>query len=137
MLPYNGGVTAAFANGPVYFSPNGRDVGGGGNTRQVYSGTQTAVGMLEYNGGIFTAFSGRSIYFSPTGQNLGGGGNTMRVYPVGQQVARALTGMVRYNGGVITALYNQFSVTLEPSTAFFSPDGRNLGGDGSTSQIYP
>jgi hypothetical protein len=36
MAGFSGGVLTAFDGGGVYLSPDGRDVGGGGNTELVY-----------------------------------------------------------------------------------------------------
>jgi hypothetical protein len=60
----------------VYFSPDGRNIGGGGSTVYAYNGTQAVVQMESCRTGVLTLFSGHSLYFSPEGKHLGGGGNT-------------------------------------------------------------
>ena len=130
MIPYNRGVITAFSERGIYFSRNGQDLAGGGNTINVYGGTQTVVTMIRYQttiprrNGVITAFSGKGIYFSPDGQNLGGGGNTTRVYDGTETVVA----MMPYRNGVITA--------FSGGGIFFSPDGQNLGGGGSTTRVY-
>ena len=81
MIPYNGSVITAFSGKGIYKSPDGNNLGGGGNTTRVYNGDQSVIAMIPYKDGVITAFSGKGIYKSPDGENLGGGGNTEQVYP--------------------------------------------------------
>jgi hypothetical protein len=123
MIPYGNGVITAFAGGAIFSSPDGQNLGGGGNTSRVYSGNQTVFAMIAYRNGVITAFSGKGIYLSPDGQNLGGDGNTSRVYSGNQTVV-----MIPYRDGVITA--------FSGGGIYLSPDGQNLGGGGNTSRVY-
>ncbi len=86
MVPCRGGVYTAFDGGGVYFSPDGRNLGGGGNTGRVYRGSQLVKKMLCERGtgvggsdSIITTFSGGGVYKSIDGDNVGGGGRTHRL----------------------------------------------------------
>jgi hypothetical protein len=129
--PVLGGVVTAFGSGAITFSPDGQNLGGGGSTSRLYSGTQTVVAMIPYKGGIITAFSGGGIYFSPDGTNPGGGGNTKLVYAAPQFSTNRLVSMIPYGTGVLTT----FS-SFQYERVYYSPDGLNLGGGGNTSQVY-
>lgn len=124
MVTYNGGIITAFSDRGVYFSPDGRNLGGGGSTVRVYDGSQTVLRMMLYRGGVLTAFSGGSVYFSPDGNDLGGGNLTTRVYSGTETVVA----MMPYRDGVMTAFSN--------NTVYYSPDGQNLGGGGNTTTVY-
>jgi hypothetical protein len=109
------GVLAAFSTGEIYFSPDGQNLHGGGNSVLVYGGTQMATALAPYQGGVLAAFSGGAVYFSPDGLNLGGGGNTIRVYyQGGSPICLAL---MPYGCGVIVA--------FSDGAIYFRPDGRN------------
>jgi hypothetical protein len=129
MMPYDGGVITAFADGPIFFSPDGSNPRGGGSTIQVYSGTQTVVAMIPYGGGVFTSFRSGRIYFSPNGLDLGGGPSATVAYGG----LLATVSLIPFNGGVLTAFQNY------PARchAFFSPWGQNIGGGGFTAQVCP
>jgi hypothetical protein len=78
MIAYQTGVITAFSGKGIYFSPDGQNLGGGGNTIRVDSASQPVVAMIAYQAGVITAFSsGGGVCFSPDGQNLGGAGRTM------------------------------------------------------------
>ncbi|HEX4612977.1 MAG TPA: hypothetical protein VH092_32605, partial [Urbifossiella sp.] len=144
----NGGVDTLFSGGGVYYSPDGRNLGGGGNTVLGYSGGQGVVQMVPAGGGVDTLFSGGGVYYSPDGRNLAGGGNTQMlgsdlapgyfvgpgssiylntpggaidVYDGSQQVVE----MVALGNGGVDTLFSGGGV-------YYSPDGRNLGGGGNT-----
>ena len=82
-------VLTAFEGGGIYSSPDGLNLGGGGNTTSVYPVPQRVTAMLSYQWSsdpkvpprVITAFEGGGIYSSPDGLNLGGGGSTTSVYP--------------------------------------------------------
>jgi len=118
--PVGGGVVTRFDNGEVYRSPDGLHLGGGGNTRLAYDGSQSIAAWVAVRGGVVTQFSDGFAYFSPDGLDLGGGGATLVAYG-GRQAIAALRGV---EGGVQT----RFS----DGTVHFSPDGLNLGGGGNT-----
>jgi hypothetical protein len=128
MVPAGGGVDTLFSKGGVYFSPDGRNLGGGGNTIHAYDGTESIVQMVAAGGGVDTLFSGSSsrVYFSPDGKNIGGGGDTTYAYNGSESVIQ----MVPAGGGVDT-LFSGSS-----SRVYFSPDGRNIGGGGNTTYAY-
>ena len=117
-------VGSVAATRGIYFSPDGRNLGGGGSTLSLGVLDRTVVQMISYQSGVITAFDDGSIYYSPDGQNLGGGGNTSQVYSgtmiVQQMIAFGST-------GVITAFFE--------GPVFYSPDGNNLGGGGSTVEV--
>jgi hypothetical protein len=123
MVAAGGGVDTLFSGGTAYFSPDGRFIGGGGNTIHAYDGSQSIVQMVGTNAGVVTLFSGGTPYFSPDGRNLGGSGNTVHAYDGAQSIVQ----MQPYQGGVLT-LFSGRSV-------YFSPDGRYIGGGGATSRL--
>jgi hypothetical protein len=117
LQPYAGGVLAAFdwlGGSEVFFSPDGRNLNGGGRTVRVYAGRASVVSMTPYSGGVMTAFSDKGVFFSPDGQNLHGGGRTFQTYFGTQRV----TSMTPYRGGLLTA--------FSGGGIYFSPDGRSL-----------
>jgi hypothetical protein len=116
-----GSITAARG---IYFSPDGKNLGGGGNTVSLGVLDRTIVQMISYQSGVITAYDDGSIYYSRDGQNLGGGGNTVQVYS-GNMIVQQ---MIPYGStGVITAFFQ--------GPVFYSPDGNNLGGGGSTTEV--
>jgi hypothetical protein len=119
-----GGIDTWLDDGSAWFSPDGNNVAGGGNTTLAYAGTQRIVQMVGTNAGVVTLFSGGTPYFSPDGRNLGGGGNTTHAYDGSQRVIN----MVAAGGGIDTL--------FSAGGAYFSPDGRNLGGGGNTTLAY-
>ena len=46
MVAAGGGVVTRFGEGGTYFSPDGREIGGGGNTVHAYDGAQTVIKMV-------------------------------------------------------------------------------------------
>jgi hypothetical protein len=83
MVAAGGGVVTRFDGGGAYFSPDGKNLGGGGSTVKAYSGTQTIKQITAFAGGVVTQFSGGGYYFSPNGRSLGGGGSSFKVDPLG------------------------------------------------------
>ena len=124
MAGAGGGVDTLFDGGGVYFSPNGRNLGGGGNTVRAYTGTQSVTQMVSAAGGVETQFDDQSIYFSPNGQNLGGGGAT--TVALANPQADSLQ-MVSVAGGVDT-----LNLDAHNCVVYFSPNGLNLAGGGRT-----
>lgn len=118
------GVVTLFSGGGAYYSPDGRNLGGGGWTQPGYLGSQRIVHIVPVTGGVLTRFSGGGVYRSPDGRNLGGGGYSVRAYGGTQQVVS----MAAVNGGVVTL--------FSGGGAYFSPDGHNLGGGGRTVRAY-
>lgn len=115
----------------IYFSPDGANLGGGGNTISYGVLDRTASLMITYQQGIITAFADGSIFYSPDGQNPGGGGNTIQVdsgahSPVIAMIAYQPPGA--FTPGVLTAFAD--------GTIYLSPDGNHLGGGGKTTQSY-
>ena len=108
----------------IYFSPDGKSLGGGGNTISLGILNHTVVKMIAFQSGVITAFDDGSIFYSPNGQNLDGGGSTVQVFSGTQKVLA----MIVYSGGILTA--------FDDGTIYFSPDGNNLGGGGQTVQRY-
>lgn len=98
MIHYKNGIVTSFRREDpwsIYYSPDGKNIGGGGNTARVYNGGARVDSMISYRGGVLTAFSGADsnkgwgVYYSHDGYNLGGGGHTNRVV----SVRRPLEGM--------------------------------------------
>ena len=81
MVVYKGDVITAFDGGWVYRSPDGTNLGGGGNSWKVYSGREKVLSMFVVDNGnaVRTTFTNGVTYLSPDGENLGGGGNTVRL----------------------------------------------------------
>jgi hypothetical protein len=134
MTTYGGGVLVAFSNAGgngyrVWFSPNGKGLGGG---QLVYDGSSPVTAMIPYKGGVLTAFTnagpnGNRIHWSPNGQNVGGG-------PIVYDGGSPVVAMIPYGDGVLTAFTN---AGPNKNRIHWSPDGQNLGGgeiryDGST-----
>jgi hypothetical protein len=120
--------TASGSRG-IYYSPNGANLGGGGNTISYGGLDRTASLMITYRQGIITAFADGSIFYSPDGQNPGGGGNTIQVDSGAHQLVRAMIAYTppgAFAPGVLTA--------FEDGTIYLSPDGKDLGG--AANQVY-
>lgn len=84
----NGGVVTVFKGDGAdwaYYSPNCLNVGGGGQTQNVYNGDHRNEGLVTYptGQGILATWrkgNGKaSTYYSPDCKNTGGGGNTTKV----------------------------------------------------------
>lgn len=115
LIPYKDGVIAWFGGSKVFYSPDGKNINGGGNTIKVYNGVQSILAIIPLKNGVLTAFSRGGIYYSPDGKNIGGGGGTTLIYNDGQTV-RA---MVPYKNGMIIAFSGK--------GIYKSTDGRNIG----------
>ncbi|HEX4606975.1 MAG TPA: hypothetical protein VH092_02095, partial [Urbifossiella sp.] len=119
----NGGVDTLFSGGGVYYSPDGRNLAGGGNTVLASDSNQSVRQLIGAGGGVDTQFSGGAVFFSPDGRNLAGGGGSVVAYFGSQSVVQ----MVADRGGVDT-LFSGGGV-------YYSPDGRNLAGGGNTQML--
>jgi len=75
------GVVALLKDGSAYFSPNNRDLGGGGLTRSALAGTPASPVKLlvGVGGGVLVELQNGAVYLSPDGLNLAGGGSTVSV----------------------------------------------------------
>jgi hypothetical protein len=101
MLPsFKNGIVTAFNDGKIFYSKDGNNLGGGGDTSLVYQLTkgQIAVAMLpSFKNGIVTAFNDGKIFNAKDGNNLGGGGDTSLVYqPTKGQIAVAMRSSKRH-----------------------------------------
>jgi hypothetical protein len=122
--------TASDSRG-IYYSPNGANLGGGGNTISYGVVDRTPSLMITYRQGILTAFTDGSIFYSPDGQNPGGGGNTIQVDSGAHETVQAMISYQpsgAFTPGVLTAFTD--------GTIYLSPDGTNLGGGGKTTKSY-
>jgi hypothetical protein len=82
IVPVGGGdaVVTLFQGGSAFYSPNNRDLGGGGTTVAAAPSARSPITRLvKAGGGVLTEFAGGEVYLSPDGQNLGGGGATVFV----------------------------------------------------------
>jgi hypothetical protein len=122
ILAFDSGFIAGYEGNSLYYSPDGSNLRGGGNTERVYGPGQAVLDIIPYDTGVMTAFEQGGIYFSPDGRNLGGGGQTERRY-VGQTVV-SMTGR---DGGIETC--------FSGGGCYFSPDGHNPGGGGQTVRV--
>src|SRR5215468_1021508 len=80
-------VVALFADGRAFYSPDGFNLGGGGNTISAYDGTLQVLDIVAVSAGVDALFSNGTVYFSPDGQDLGGGGKSAVAYTGELQVA--------------------------------------------------
>lgn len=71
------GVVALLKDGSAYFSPNNRDLGGGGFT--VSAAESPVTRLVGVGGGVLAELQNGSVYLSPDGLNLAGGGSTVAV----------------------------------------------------------
>ena len=124
-IPGTAAKVALFADGRAFYSPDGFNLGGGGQTVPAYSGNLQVVDIVAVAGGIDALLSDGSVYFSPDGQNLGGGGASKRAY-AGTQPIASLTPV---GSGVDAAFSGGGPV-------YYSPDGLNLGGGGTSLRVY-
>ena len=119
-------IGGAAATRGIYFTPDGHNLSGGGNSTYLGVLNRCVTQMIAYQSGLITAFDDGTIFYSPDGKNLGGGGNTAVVYSGSQQV----TAMSAYNGGAgVLIAFNDGSV-------YSSPDSSTLGSGGVVTQ-YP
>lgn len=138
LLPVGDDIYSFFPGAGIYRSPDGKNIGGGGNTINVYRGGSYVVHWMRCRLGIYTAFNGGQIYFSPDGQYLGGGGITKKVYSgsASLESLECLKGIgsdKRDIRGYLTDKYNDaVRATFTRWGTYFSPDGNNLGGGGDT-----
>jgi hypothetical protein len=134
IVPVNGGVDTLFANGSVYFSPNGQKLGGGCSgsvcTEVAFSGATAPVTAIVPAGGgvdaVLTTSRGvEKAYFSPDGLNLGGGGNSVAIYSGGVSI----TQIIPVDSSAVVTLFGN-------GAAYYSPNNRGIGGGGSTVSAY-
>ncbi|VTU00897.1 hemolysin-type calcium-binding protein : Uncharacterized protein OS=Roseobacter litoralis (strain ATCC 49566 / DSM 6996 / JCM 21268 / NBRC 15278 / OCh 149) GN=RLO149_c011020 PE=4 SV=1: HemolysinCabind: HemolysinCabind: HemolysinCabind: HemolysinCabind: HemolysinCabind: HemolysinCabind: HemolysinCabind: HemolysinCabind: HemolysinCabind: HemolysinCabind: HemolysinCabind: HemolysinCabind [Gemmataceae bacterium] len=60
-----GGVVAQFASGAAYFSPDYRNLAGGGATRLVYTGTARLQELAPYQSGYLARFADGGLFYTP------------------------------------------------------------------------
>jgi len=79
IVPLGGtAVVTLLANGKAYYSPDNRNLGGGGSTVQVNGSTGSLVSTLvPVGGGVISVLNGGAMYLSPDGHDLAGGGHTI------------------------------------------------------------
>ncbi len=118
------GIITAFESRGIYYSPDGFNLGGGGNTGgSIYPGRYKVIKMVPFKNGIITAFDNNVIYYNEDGTKPGSG----EIVYNGNQKVRA---MIPFKNGIVTA--------FESGGIYYSPDGFNLGGGGNTGgSIYP
>lgn len=102
------------ANAQVYYSPDGRSLGGGGHSVLVYAGSDSVEQIVPIGPGdaVVTLLSNQAAYYSPNNRNLGGGGST--VHASGQPVVQ----LVKVGGGVLAEFAG--------GVVHLSPDGTKL-----------
>ncbi len=129
LAAFAGGVIIRFATGSVYFSPDGENLDGGGQTQCVYVGSPTAqkiVRIVPFTGGFLTEFDSGYVYHSTNMNDLGSGEHA---YNGGAENLQRVTAMIAFRDGVITA-FTQGGV-------YYSPDGRHLNGANGTVRVFP
>lgn len=134
VVPVKGGVDTLFSNGSVYFSPNGRNLGGGCSgsvcTVVAYSGATVQMAEIVAAGGgvdavLATSGGVENAYFSPDGLNLGGGGKSVSIYSGGVPI----TQIVPVDASSVVTWFSNGAV-------YYSPNNRSIGGGGSTVSAY-
>lgn len=125
IVPAGGGVDAVLMTRQgiekAYFSPDGLNLGGGGNSVAIYSGGVSIAQIAPVDSSAVVAlFSDGAAYYSPNNRNIGGGGSTVSAYSGSIAIAR----IVKIGGGLLTQFQN--------NAVYLSPNGQNLGGGGST-----
>lgn len=120
---FNNGCLAWFNHG-VYFSPDCKNISGGGRTQKSWPGDYKYVqAYVIFKGCVITAFSGGGIYKSCDGLNIGGGGNTVKLYDFPNKV-QSMT---------VTADGRLRTVFSHPGECYLDPSGDHpAGGPGVT-----
>jgi hypothetical protein len=123
-----GGVDAVLAvSGRVekaYFSPDGLNLGGGGNSVSIYNGGVAISQIVPVDSySVVTLFSNGAAYYSPNNRSIGGGGSTISAY----SGAIAIRQILKIGDSLLTQFSN--------NAVYLSPNGRNLGGGGSTISV--
>lgn len=114
-------VVALFSNGQAFYSPDGFNLAGGGETAAAYDGNLQIINIEAVSGGIVSLLADGTVYRSPDGKNLGGGGATVKV---NSGATRAIA-LAAVDHGVDV-------VFAAPAGTWFSPDGFSIsGGRGS------
>lgn len=116
---------AATARG-IYLSPDGKNLGGGGNTTDLGILNRSVIQMIAYQSGLITAFDDGAVFYTPNGKNPGGGGDTVQVFSGPRRVAA----MTPYNGG------EAVMIAFSDGNVYSSPDSTTLGNGGSNTH-YP
>ncbi|GEM_PF-3299765 len=117
-----GAVVALFPDGAAYYSPDGYNLAGGGNSRMAYAGPPSIVQIAPAGGGVVALFASGQAYFSPDGMNLGGGGATL----VASNPLLSVLSIVAVPSGID-------AIAGSDSAVYFSPTGLGLtGGHGTT-----
>ena len=121
----------------TYFSQDGLNLLGGGDTVSAGIGSRPITAMVSVAGGVDIQFAGAtgnlnqygSVYFSPDGRNLSGGGNSVLAtdgsppdYPLDPS---------QPPGSSVYAIFPSFAGS-DRFTVYNSTTGRNLDGGGST-----
>jgi hypothetical protein len=122
-MPFRGGCEVIYNTG-IYWSPDCKNLRGGGQTINAWNAPQThwsfVRGMVIFDDCIITAFNS-GIYKSCNGINLGGGGETMKLYDGAPVVSMDV---VRYNGRLV--LRTEFAT---PETPWYcDPSGNHPAG---------
>lgn len=84
LLNYNGALLAGTGTCGTYFSPDGGNIRGGGNSVRVNSSNRKISSMHEYNNGVIANWAGDGAYWSPNGNRLDGSGESQKLLSVDQ-----------------------------------------------------
>lgn len=128
IVPAGGGVDAVLASSEgvekAYYSPDGLNLGGGGNSVEIYGGGVPISKIVPVDStAVVALFGDGAAYYSPDNRQLGGGGNTISAYQGSGSIVR----IVKIGGGLLT----QF----RGNAVYLSPDGQHLGGGGATISV--
>ena len=124
-----GGVLTLFKTGSAYFSPDGMNLDGGGQTVCVHVGVEPdrkAIRTVPFTGGILTEFSSGYVYRSANVLSLASGEHA---FEGGAVSSERVSAMIPFRQGVLTAFTG--------GGVYFSPDGLHLAGGGGTIRVFP
>jgi len=74
----------------LYYSPDGRNLGGGGTSVRIYDGADEILQIVPVGSGdaVVTLFQGGSAFYSPNNRDIGGGGTTVSAAPSARSSSR-------------------------------------------------
>lgn len=125
VLPNAAGVVTLFPDGVAYFSPDGYNRGGGGNTvPAATTGGRAIKQIIAVGTGVDALLDDGSVTYSPNGLNLNGGGLTVTV-----SSGQSISALVPLPVGVDAILGSG-------NTVIYSPDGRSFSPGAGATTVY-
>ena len=114
-VPWGSGVLTLFDQGGVYYSPDGQNLGGGGFTTLVYSGSPAVTGLWVAGNAIYSSYSDDSCYRTTDPSNL-----RMTAVYLGSQSVVSIVGIPNVAASAVCVAFSGGGVYVQP-------DGLNLG----------